>query len=85
MSVTAAHAFIRHAAEDAGLRAAIQALGQDAALDDLVTLGLNAGFDFDANALRTAWRQDWLLRWLAASANGSATGNREASTRARPE
>lgn len=85
MSVTAAHAFIRHAAADAGLRGAIQALGQDAPLAELVALGAKAGFDFDASALRTAWRQDWLLRWLAASANGSATGNREASTRASPE
>lgn len=85
MSVTAAHAFIRQAAEDAGLRAGIQALGEDAALGDIVALGGDAGFDFDAKALRTAWRQDWMLRWLAASANGSATGNRAASTRASPE
>lgn len=85
MPVSAAHAFIRGAAANAELRALVAALGEDAALDDLVALGLNAGFDFDAKSLRTAWRQDWMLRWLAASANGSATGNRAASTRASPE
>lgn len=85
MSVTAAHAFIRATADDARVRARVEALGQEAALAELVALGAEAGFDFDAKALRTAWRQDWLLRWLAASANGSATGNRAASTLASPE
>ena len=85
MSLTVAHAFIRMIAEDSELRARIQALGQGAPLAELVALGARAGFDFDATALRTARRQDWMLRWLAASANGSATGNREASARASPE
>lgn len=85
MSVTAAHAFIRTTVDDPRVRADVQALGQEAALAELVALGANAGFAFDAKALRTAWRQDWMLRWLAASANGSATGNRAASARANPE
>ncbi len=85
MPVIAAHAFIRRTVADANLRALVAALGQDAPLTELVALGAKAGFDFDSTALRTAWRQDWMLRWLAASANGSATGNRDASTRASPE
>ena len=85
MSLTAAHAFIRQVAEDAALRMGVQKLGQGATLEALVALGADAGLDFDARTLREAWRQDWLLRWLAASANGSSTGNRAASTRASPE
>lgn len=85
MSLTAAHAFIRRVAEDAALRTGVQRLGQGATLEALVALGDEAGLQFDAQTLRAAWRQDWLLRWLAASAKGSATGNRAASTRASPE
>ena len=85
MPVIAAHAFLRRTAASAELRTLVNALGEDAPLAELVALGARAGFDFDATDLRTAWRQDWMLRWLAASANGSAIGNRDASTRASPE
>ncbi len=82
MPLTAAHAFIRRTASDPALRATVAALGDDASLDQLVALGARAGLHFDAAALRAAWRQDWMLRWLAASANGSDAGNRESSARA---
>lgn len=85
MTASAARRFLRELREDAGLRARLQALGPEPALEDIVAIGAAAGLAFDVETLRQVWRQDWALRWLAASANGSATGNRASSTRARPE
>lgn len=85
MTASAARRFIREVREDAGLRDRVRALGADPALADIVAVGAAAELAFDVETLRQAWRQDWALRWLAVSANGSATGNRASSTRARPE
>lgn len=82
MPLTAAHAFIRRSAADQALGAEIAALGAEPSLDALTAIGRRVGPQFDADALREAWRQDWMLRWLAASANGSDAGNRDSNARA---
>jgi hypothetical protein len=62
MTVVAALAFIRRTREDADLAARIAALGPEATLDQLVSLGADVGLTFDADALRVAQRHDWAFR-----------------------
>lgn len=70
MTVDAAHGFIRALRADEVLRRRVEALGEAAELGGLVAIGAASGFAFDEAALRRAYRQDWTLRWLAASKSG---------------
>jgi hypothetical protein len=60
MSIEAAAAFILY------LRTGTPSAQIDAHRDDLpaiVELGAAMGFDFSAEELRTAFRQEWQIRW----------------------
>ncbi len=70
MTLAAAHGFIRALRADESLRRRVEALGEAEDLGGLVVIGACAGFAFDEAALRRAYRQDWTLRWLAASKSG---------------
>jgi len=72
MTLLAAHKFIAATRENATLRESIAALGEDADLDAVADIGRKAGFAFDAEELRNAWRQDCALQRIAASAAGAA-------------
>jgi hypothetical protein len=61
MSIQQAHAFIRYAREHAGELP----LPEEPTIAWVMEVAKGAGFDFSEAELRTAHRQDWLLRRLA--------------------
>ena len=62
MSIQDAMAFIQKVAEEKELQKKIQALGNEASLADIVTIGIEAGFNFSEEDLRTAFAKDWAIR-----------------------
>lgn len=67
MSIEAAHEFIR------AVRAGAVELEDDHDVDDVVASGAARGYDFSAAELRTAFRQDFILRGLATPPWGQST------------
>ncbi len=62
MSLKHAMKFIQGVQEDPVLRAGITALDFDADLEEIVTIGREAGFLFTVEELRKAFTLDWALR-----------------------
>ena len=62
MSIHDAMAFIQKVAEEKVLQKKIQTLGNEASLADIVTIGIEAGFNFSEDDLRTAFAKDWAAR-----------------------
>jgi predicted ribosomally synthesized peptide with nif11-like leader len=64
VSVQAALQFIRRVRQDGQLADRVRALGPEATLDQLVSIGTEAGYDVTADDLRRAHAHDWSLRWI---------------------
>lgn len=65
MSLQAAHSFIKRVREqDPVLRGRIEGLGLNATLEDLVQIGAEAGLDFTAEELQTAYGHNWAMLWF---------------------
>ena len=62
MSLQAALHFIAATRQRDPLREAIRRRDPDRSLDELVRIGAEAGFDFSADELQTAFRHDWTMR-----------------------
>lgn len=63
MTLSAALSFLGEVRRDEALRAAVEALGDEADLDSLIDLAGSAGFGFDADELQRAHALDWQMRW----------------------
>jgi predicted ribosomally synthesized peptide with nif11-like leader len=64
MALQAALRFIQAIREEERLQRRVRALGHTADLSAVVQLGAQAGFEFTAEELRTAFKHDWVMRWL---------------------
>jgi hypothetical protein len=60
----AALGFLKELREDPAVRESVAHRQDDLSPEDLVALGASFGWHFDAQELKEAFRQDWLLRWL---------------------
>ena len=63
MSIHDAMAFIQKVAEERTLQQKIQALDDEGCLADIVKIGIEAGFEFSEEELRTAFANDWDARY----------------------
>jgi len=63
MSIQDAMAFIQKAAEEQELQQKIQSLGDRNSLVDIIAFGREAGFNFSAEELRSAFAKDWAARY----------------------
>ncbi len=68
MSVQTALKFIQHIRLDQDLRDRLAALGPEAGVNLLLTMGREAGFEFTEADLRQAFKHDWAMRRLRRSA-----------------
>ena len=64
MSLRAALQFIAAVRDRSELADRLEALGLDAALDDVVRVGAESGFHFTGAELRDAHQHDWGMRWV---------------------
>lgn len=62
--------FIRDVRADESLRTQLRALGNVGDLENIIHIGAQAGYDFTGEDLRTAFKQDWTMRWLHYSRGG---------------
>ncbi|MFQ5742653.1 MAG: Nif11-like leader peptide family natural product precursor [Acidobacteriota bacterium] len=62
MSVHDALRFIQQVGDDELLKEKLRALGPDVDLEEIVEAGAEAGFEFTAEELRTAFVKDWSMR-----------------------
>lgn len=62
MSLQSALLFVEKVAADGALREAVEALGPDADLSDLVAMGGQIDLDFSVDELREAFVRDWAMR-----------------------
>lgn len=62
MSVQNALHFIKKLGEDEGLKTKIRAIGADADLEFMVSIGAETGLDFTVEELRVAFTRDWSMR-----------------------
>ena len=62
MSIHDAMVFIQKVAEEKTLQKKIQALCDGGSLADIITIGIEAGFNFSEEDLRTAFAKDWAVR-----------------------
>jgi hypothetical protein len=69
----AALGFLKELREDPAVRESVADRQADLSPEDLVALGASLGWRFDAQELREAFRQDWLLRWLHSCAQKGST------------
>jgi predicted ribosomally synthesized peptide with nif11-like leader len=65
VSVQTALRFIGRVRNDPALADRIRALGPDPELVEIARIAAEAGFELTAEDLRTAYRSDATLRWLA--------------------
>ena len=63
MSLRSALDFIQKAEKVESLRDKIGSLGPDGSLQEVVMIAAEAGFDFTADELETAFKKDWSMRW----------------------
>ena len=63
MSVREVMFFMQRVAEEKGLQRKIRALGDGASLEDIIKIGMEAGFEFSEDELQTAFTQDWAARY----------------------
>jgi len=62
MSESEALRFIEHVARDLVLQSNLRAIHPQGDLEEVVRVGGDAGFEFDADELRAAFLNDWKIR-----------------------
>jgi len=71
MSTKSALLFIQHSGRNESIKDKIRAHGYEADLGTLVSIGLEAGYSFNANELQDAFKLDWNARWIFNSSRPS--------------
>lgn len=56
--------FISEIRQNEELKESVRSMEPETDLQEIVRAGLEAGFVFTADELRSAYRHDWTLRWL---------------------
>jgi len=72
MSVQAALQFIQAVRQDESLKNQLRMLIHEVNLENLVSIGIEAGFEYTPEELSIAYRHDWTMRSLR---YGITTGN----------
>jgi len=64
MSLQNALSFIQKVGEEKSLQDKIRAVGKGVDLDEIMRIGLEEGFAFTVDELKSAFGKDWLMRRL---------------------
>jgi hypothetical protein len=75
MSEEQALLFLRAVRENQSVHELVVSRQDELTLDDLVAIGAELGWHFDADDLHQAFRHEWTMRWLHLRARKRMTAN----------
>lgn len=62
-STKVALTFIRRISSDIELRKAVEEMGSNASLNELIALAEKYGYTIDETSLKNAYRANWIMHW----------------------